>query len=89
MQVAPAQGNGPGLASLIVGTVSLLIAFLPGTTFGSFLPGFVGIVLGVIGLVLPGRPRRFAAWGLGLSAASMVFGIVMGFVYAFGAVFWS
>lgn len=67
----------------------MLIAILPGSTFGSFLPGFVGIVLGIIGLALPGRPRRLAAWGLALSTASMVFGVVMGFVYAFGSVFWS
>lgn len=84
--VPPKRINGLGLTSLIIGIVSMLIAITPPSSFGTFLLGFVGVVFGIIGLALPGRPRRQATWGLVLSATSMVLGIVLTFVYGFAGV---
>lgn len=82
----PKRGNGLGLTSLIIGIASMLIAITPPSSFGTFLLGFVGVVFGIIGLALPGRPRRQATWGLILSGLSMVLGIVLTFVYGFAGV---
>ncbi|WP_162925034.1 DUF308 domain-containing protein [Mycetocola zhujimingii] len=85
-QPAAYTSNGPGLTSFIIGIAAMLIAILPGMTFGATLPGVIGIVFGIIGLVLPGRPRRQALWGLVLSGTSIILGIILAFVYAFGSV---
>ncbi|MBG6238408.1 hypothetical protein IWX78_001380 [Mycetocola sp. CAN_C7] len=83
----PKRSNGPGLAALIIGVVAVVIAFIPFIGFFAFLLGPAGIIVGIVGLVLADRPRRQAAWGTGLSAASMVIAFIMIFVYTFGLIF--
>ena len=79
--------NGPGLAALILGIVSVILAFIPFANFFAFLTGPAGVIVGIVGLVLADRPRRQAAWGTALSAASMVLAFIMIFVYTFGFIF--
>ncbi|PWC06452.1 DUF308 domain-containing protein [Mycetocola zhujimingii] len=86
-QGSPKPGNGPGLASLIIGIVSVGVAFIPFANFLSFLLGVTGIVLGIIGLVLADRPRGQAIWGTVLSFVSLVLAAVMIVAYTFGFIF--
>lgn len=79
----PLRSNGPGLASLIIGIVSVVLAFIPFVGFLSYLLGTAGIIVGIIGLVLADRPRRQAAWGTALSAASMVLAFIFFFVFLY------
>ena len=83
----PPEGNGPGLASLIVGLVSIGVAFIPIVNFLSFILGVAGVVLGIIGLVLANRPRGQAIWGTVLSFVSIVLAAIMVVAYAFGFIF--
>src|SRR5690606_1894757 len=83
----PQRSNGPGLAALILGIVSVVLAFIPIVNIFAFFTGTAGIIVGIIGLVLADRPRKQAAWGTGLSAASMVIAFLMFFVYTFGFIF--
>lgn len=81
------RGNGPGLASLIVGLVSIGVAFIPVVNFLSFVLGVVGVVLGVVGLVLADRPRAQAIWGTVLSFVSLILAAIMVVAYTFGFIF--
>lgn len=85
--IPPKRSNGPGLAALILGIVSVVLAFIPLVNIFAFFTGTAGIIVGIIGLVLADRPRKQAAWGTGLSAASMVLAFLMFFVYTFGFIF--
>lgn len=77
-QPAPAPPrNGLGLAALIVGIVSLLLAIIPGVG----LIGVVAVVLGVIALV---RVRRGVATNRGVS----ITGVVLGGLAVVAAVVW-
>lgn len=86
-QAPPKRTNGAGLAALILGICAIVIAFIPFVNFGAFLVGVAGVILGIVGLALVDRPRRMAAWGLILSALSLVIAFVMVFVYTFGFIF--
>lgn len=86
-QTPPKRTNGAGLAALILGICGIVIAFIPFVNFGAFLIGVAGVILGIVGLALVDRPRRMAAWGLILSALSLVIAFVMVFVYTFGFIF--
>ena len=65
--------NGMGIAALVVGIVSLLVAWLPFLGLISVLGGVVGIVLGAIGLK---RVRRREATNKGTSIAGIVVSVV-------------
>lgn len=79
----PLRSNGPGLASLIIGIVSVVTALIPFVGFLSYLLGTAGLILGIIGLVLADRPRRQAAWGTALSAASMLLAFIFFLVFLY------
>lgn len=83
----PKRSNGPGFAALIIGIVSVVLAFIPFANFFSFLLGTVGIIVGIVGLVLTDRPRRQAIWGTVLSGLSLGIAFLMAFVYTFGFIF--
>lgn len=78
--------NGLGIASLSVGVVGFLFAFLPFIgLFGGFL-GFVGVILGVVALVLKGKARGFAAAGTAVSTLVLIVSIFMATIYTIAAV---
>jgi hypothetical protein len=83
------QGNGPGLAALIIGIVSVVLALIPFVGFLAYLLGPAGIILGIVGMVIADRPRRKAGWGLGLSIGSMALAMIMFYVYIYGFSFWA
>ena len=83
----PKRSNGPGLAALIIGITSLVLASVPFANFFSFALGPAGLICGIIGLILTDRPRRQALWGTILSGASMIVAFIMIFVYTFGFIF--
>lgn len=75
------RGNGLGVAALVIGIVALLGAFIPFANYGTGFLAFVGLVLGIIGLVLKGRKRKIAIAGTILSGAALILSIVMAIVY--------
>jgi hypothetical protein len=83
----PKRSNGPGLAALIIGIASMVVAFIPFVNFFSFLLGPAGLICGIVGLILTDRPRRQALWGTILSGVSMILAFIMIFVYTFGFIF--
>lgn len=80
------QGNGLGLAALIIGILALIGAFIPFVNFVSGLLALVGLVLGVIALFRKGRPKGKAIAGTILSAIAMVLSIILANTYTAGFV---
>ncbi|MCS5496861.1 MmpS family transport accessory protein [Cnuibacter physcomitrellae] len=76
--------NGLGLASLIIGGLSLLFAFVPFANYASGFFAFVGIILGIIGLVLKGRAKLLAIIGTAVSVIALILSIVLAVVYTAG-----
>lgn len=72
-----AQGNGLGIAALVVGIIAVLVSFIP--LIGSFggLIGAVAIVLGIVGLLMKGRSRGTSIAGVILGVVSIVVAIIM------------
>jgi hypothetical protein len=78
------RGNGLGLASLIIGILALIGAVIPLVNYVSGFPAFIGLVLGIVGLVLPARPRGTAIAGSVLNAVALLLSIVLAVVYTAG-----
>lgn len=71
-RAAPAgYGNGPAIASLVVGMISVTLAFLIFPVVAAVLLGIAAIVLGVIGL---NNSNRLAGMHKGLSITGIVTG---------------
>ena len=82
--VAVAQAprkNGLGLASLIVGGVALILAFVPLVNYVSEVIALVGLILGIIALVRKGTPRWFSLTGTIVSAVALILSIVLAIAY--------
>ena len=78
---APKRGNGFGLTALILGILALIGSFIPFLNYATGFLALVGIVFGIIGLVLKGRPKVVAGVGLGLSVLALILSIVLAIVY--------
>jgi hypothetical protein len=76
--------NPVGTAALIVGIVALVGAVIPLVNYGSGLVALAGIVLGIIGLVLPARPRGTALGGLVVSVAALILSVLLAIAYTVG-----
>lgn len=79
---AAGPGNGLGIASLVVGIVSAVIALIPGCGAIAFVPAIVGLVLGVINVVLRGKanlPKGVGMAGIILNVAAIVF--ILAYLY--------
>jgi hypothetical protein len=76
--------NKLGLASLIVGGVSVILAFIPFVNFVSWIVALVGLVLGIVALVLKNRTRGLAIGGVIASALGLILSIVLAIVYTVG-----
>ena len=70
----PAQGNGHGMsvASLVVGIVAIVFAFIPGLYIIAFVLGVVAIVLGAVG----NSQAKKAGLKNGMAVAGLVLGII-------------
>lgn len=65
--------NGLGIAALVVGIISLLVAWIPFIGLAGALGGIIAIILGVMGL---GRVRRGEATNRGMNIAGIVLGAI-------------
>jgi hypothetical protein len=82
---APAsRTNGLGIASLIVGGLALIGAFIPFLNYATGFLAFIGIILGIIGLVLKGRAKGTAIAGLIVSVIALILSIILAIVYTAG-----
>ena len=82
----PRQGNGVGLAALIVGIVALVLAVIPVVSFVAFLPALAAIALGIVGLTLRGRSRGTSIAGLILGGVALLVAIVISVISVIGIV---
>lgn len=73
---APQQRRGFGIASMVVGIISLLLAFIPFIGFVSFLLGVVAIGLGIFA-VAKWRGRGQGIAGIITGAVSLVVALVV------------
>jgi hypothetical protein len=75
------RGNGFGVAAVILGVVSAAGAFIPFLNYFCVLVAFVGLTLGIVGLVVKNRLRGAAIAGVILSAIGLIVSIIMVIVY--------
>jgi hypothetical protein len=78
-----APGAGLATASLVLGIIGAVFAFIPGVTGLGIVLGLLAAILGGIALMrkTPARPRGVA--GSILGSAAFIVAIIMSFVYAF------
>ncbi|WP_078714523.1 MmpS family transport accessory protein [Agreia bicolorata] len=81
---APKQGNGLGLAALIIGILAFIGAFIPIVNYVSGVLALVGLVLGVIGLFRKGRPKGLAITGTIISLIALILSIILAITYTVG-----
>ena len=74
-------GNGFGIASLVLGIVTVAGFAIPFLDFVSIGTGVIGAVLGVIGLIIKFRPRKAAIAGVILSVIGLILSIILVIVY--------
>jgi hypothetical protein len=73
-----------GIASMVIGIVSLVIGFIPMCGFWAAAPAVVGLILGVVDLVLRtkrGRPRGKAIVGVILNPLAII--VIVGWYLLF------
>lgn len=61
------QGNGFGVAALVIGIIALLLSWIPFINIGAIVLGAIAVILGILGL-----RRKFV--GKGMSIAGIVLG---------------
>ena len=76
------MGNGFGVASLVLGIIGIVGAFIPFLNYVAVVLAIIGIVLGVIGLVVKLRRRGTSIAGLILSAVGLILAVIMIVVYS-------
>lgn len=86
---APTPGRGrPGrflaIASLVLGAVAVIGAFVPFVTYGSWFIGVAGMALGVVALLRRTRGRGLAIGGILLSGLGFLLSIILAAVYTIG-----
>ena len=65
------------VASLVLGIVALVFAFIPGINWIAWIAGVVGIVLGVLGRKKQPEKKGMATAGLVMSIIAVALGIIM------------
>lgn len=78
---APATSSGLGLAGLIIGIVSLVLAFIPFINVLAGIAAVVGLILAIVAIAQKGKKKGAAAGGIVTSALALIMSFVMGFVY--------
>lgn len=77
----PTRGNGFGIASLILGILTMVGFAIPFLNYGTIATGVVGVALGIVGLVVKFRPRKAAIAGLILSGLGLILSIILATIY--------
>lgn len=78
--------NGLGVASLILGILAFIGAFIPFINYGSGLLALVGLVIGAVALSRKGKSKGAAIGGVVTSAIAVVLSIILAIVYTAGFV---
>lgn len=73
----PKQGNGLGVAALVVGIVAAVLSIIPVVGMAAFFLGPVAIILGVIAFFLKNRKKGMAIAGTVLGIISLIIAGVM------------
>lgn len=76
-QVAVKQGNGLGVAALVLGIVAVVFSIIPLVGVIAFFIGGLALILGVIGALKKNRPRGTAITGAILGLASIIIAAVI------------
>jgi hypothetical protein len=80
--ISPNRGiSGLALASVIVGGLALLGAFIPFVNYATGFLAFIGLVLGVIAIFIKGRKRTLAIVGSAVSLVALILSIVLAIAY--------
>ncbi|MGP9651997.1 DUF308 domain-containing protein [Glutamicibacter sp. 287] len=66
------QGNGLGVAALVLGIIAVLFAFIPLIGVVAFALGGLALILGIIGALKKNRPRGTSIAGAILGLASII-----------------
>lgn len=77
-----------GIAALVLGIISIIIAFIPLCGSIAFLPALIGLVLGIVDIVKKGKTgesKGMAIAGTVLSAIALVFIIFWVFIFSTAA----
>lgn len=72
-------GENMGVASLVLGIVSVIFAFVPFCNTIAFIPAVIGFVLGIVEVVLKGKkqePKGMGIAGIVLNACALVLIII-------------
>jgi hypothetical protein len=77
-----AAGNGFGIASLILGILTMAGFAVPFLNYVTIATGIVGVILGIVGLVIKYRPRKAAVAGVILSGLGLILSTILVVVYA-------
>jgi len=80
----PRRKNGFGVAALVLGIVALVGSPIPFINYVSGPIAFIGLALGVVGIVLKGRPKAAAVAGTIISGIALVLAIVLASAYTAG-----
>lgn len=78
-----------GVASLVLGILSLIVGFVPFCGAIALLPAIIGLILGIVDVVLKskkGEPKGMGVAGIVLSAISIVIIVFWVFVVAAASV---
>lgn len=78
-----------GVASLVLGILSLIVGFVPFCGAIALLPAIIGLILGIVDVVLKskkGEPKGMGVAGIVLSAISIVVIVFWVFVVAAASV---
>lgn len=73
-----------GIAALVLGIISIIIAFVPFCGIIAFLPALVGLIFGIVDLVLKNRQQKskgISITGVILSSVSIVIMVFWFFVF--------
>ncbi|MFB2585681.1 DUF2510 domain-containing protein [Herbiconiux liukaitaii] len=79
----PKAGTGLATTALILGIVSIVMAFIPAVSVFAVVVALAGVIIGIIALIKKGPAKTRALIGTILSGLAFILAIVMTFVYAF------
>lgn len=76
-----AKSSGLAIAALVLGIVSLILAFIPLINVLAGIAAVVGLILAIVAISQKGRKKGVALGGLITTTLALVMSFVMGFVY--------
>jgi len=75
------KSSGLAIAALVLGIVSLILAFIPFINVLAGIAAVVGLILAIVAISQKGRKKGVALGGLITTSLALIMSFVMGFVY--------